>query len=542
MGENTTRAPEHPEHVWEAHRHLFTKLYKVEKRKLAEVKRIMQDEHGFHATERQYKRKIKKWDLEKNSKATEKQHALMTLKSSDSSLDMACSYKLNGKIIPAHKLLRFARSGRVGTPLVARDSIKRASRSSQFRFRDIGPTIALEPNQRCRNKTAKFHDLAELLASATCFMWFEKWDSLKSVSHDRSALSFPSAGFLKWTRTILSTTQLSMNNVVLAALYIYRLKRTNPTVIGKPGSEYRLATIALMLSNKYLNDDTYTNKTWADVTGISVQEVHIMEVEFLSNMRYSLMVHSHSWKAWVEQLEELQEFFRQSPIETARTIELPDLPQGNHPMVPSKGPDIEMHDILDAESSLEAGGDMRGAPVYVIPDSPSLEMNDISAPEIPMSYVNACSNGKQRESHFNLQALPSSDEESLQYMPTSLSESVQSIQTDNISQDADDMIDLMIENGTIELVDRSFADMTFPSPPIPSILTLELPPPEPNPEDIFLEWKSIDSSELQEGPIPDLDSFLDSSLWEVDSEPLQLDWDPVLFLEQPGGTGSPPSD
>ena len=81
-------------------------------------------------------------------------------------------------------------------------------------------------------------------------------------------------------------------------MFIYRLKSFNPTVKGKPGSEYRLLTVALMLGNKFLDDNTYTNKTWAEVSGISVQEVHIMEVEFLSNMRYSLYTSEATWKQW----------------------------------------------------------------------------------------------------------------------------------------------------------------------------------------------------------------------------------------------------
>lgn len=53
---------------------------------------------------------------------------------------------------------------------------------------------------------------------------------------------------------------------------------------------------------KVLDDNTYTNKTWAEVSGISVKEVHIMEVEFLSNMRYSLFVNESEWRRWHERL------------------------------------------------------------------------------------------------------------------------------------------------------------------------------------------------------------------------------------------------
>ena len=60
----------------------------------------------------------------------------------------------------------------------------------------------------------------------------------------------PSLGFQKWVTTILSTTQVSTNVILLALMFIYRLKRLNPTVKGKAGSEYRLLTVALMLGNK----------------------------------------------------------------------------------------------------------------------------------------------------------------------------------------------------------------------------------------------------------------------------------------------------
>jgi hypothetical protein len=112
----------------------------------------------------------------------------------------------------------------------------------------------------------------------------------------------PTTGFRKWVTTILSTTQVAQHVIILALLFVYRLKKSNPTVKGKPGSEYRLLTVALMLGNKFLDDNTYTNKTWAEVSGISVSEVHVMEVEFLSNMRYSLFTSEQQWKDWHVQL------------------------------------------------------------------------------------------------------------------------------------------------------------------------------------------------------------------------------------------------
>jgi hypothetical protein len=62
--------------------------------------------------------------------------------------------------------------------------------------------------------------------------------------------TIPSMGFRKWVTTILSTTQVSQNVILLALMFIYRLKKFNPGVRGKKGSEFRLMTIALMMGNK----------------------------------------------------------------------------------------------------------------------------------------------------------------------------------------------------------------------------------------------------------------------------------------------------
>jgi hypothetical protein len=163
----------------------------------------------------------------------------------------------------------------------------------------------------------------------TCLFWFESSNTLKHVINGTSPKSIqplvsdavPTTGFRKWVATILTTTQVAQNVIILALLFIYRLKLTNPSVKGRPGSEYRLLTVALMLGNKFLDDNTYTNKTWAEVSGISVQEVHIMEVEFLSNMRYSLFTRQKKWDEWHVILGKFGTYFdRASKIPTSGAV------------------------------------------------------------------------------------------------------------------------------------------------------------------------------------------------------------------------------
>lgn len=90
----------------------------------------------------------------------------------------------------------------------------------------------------------------------TCLFWFEKTSKIQAIEDRRNPVpsivpeAIPTAGFQKWVSTILSTTQVSQNVILLALLFVYRLKKFNASVKGKKGSEFRLMTVALMLGNK----------------------------------------------------------------------------------------------------------------------------------------------------------------------------------------------------------------------------------------------------------------------------------------------------
>lgn len=80
-------------------------------------------------------------------------------------------------------------------------------------------------------------------------------EKINSISADKPLPSlgknaYPTESFRKWVTSVLTTTQVTQNVILLALMFIYRLKMTNPSVRGRPGSEYRLLTVALMLGNK----------------------------------------------------------------------------------------------------------------------------------------------------------------------------------------------------------------------------------------------------------------------------------------------------
>lgn len=95
----------------------------------------------------------------------------------------------------------------------------------------------------------------------TCLFWFETplaYQQAENIDMMPTeawlprlcANAFPSPNFKTWVTRMITTTQVTQNVILQALLFIYRLKSLNVIVRGKPGSEFRLLTVALMLGNK----------------------------------------------------------------------------------------------------------------------------------------------------------------------------------------------------------------------------------------------------------------------------------------------------
>lgn len=116
-----------------------------------------------------------------------------------------------------------------------------------------------------------------------------------------------SPAFKKFCFQVLTATQLQESAVYLSLKYIAILLQSNPTIEGAEGSEYRLFIVALMLANKFLDDNTFTNKTWSEVSGMKVHDLNIMESEFLEALDYNLFVREHEYGIWKQLLEECRD-------------------------------------------------------------------------------------------------------------------------------------------------------------------------------------------------------------------------------------------
>ncbi|KAI0825286.1 cyclin-domain-containing protein [Trametes gibbosa] len=167
--------------------------------------------------------------------------------------------------------------------------------------------------------------IAEKTCEMVCYLWFSTLSSNNASPSKRNrvnasqhpsfspnsnsstaTLQFTvSPAFVRFMQKVLETTQVSQSVIVLSLRYIYRLKARNPYTSGQAGSEYRVAIAALMLANKFVDDNTYTNKTWSEVSGIELSEVNRMEREFLLGIDFALYVDKTTYDSWLNLLKGL---------------------------------------------------------------------------------------------------------------------------------------------------------------------------------------------------------------------------------------------
>lgn len=133
------------------------------------------------------------------------------------------------------------------------------------------------------------------------------------------------AAFRKFVSQILTSTRLPSTTILLGMNYLAKrintMHATGQTVHPE-GQTWRMLTIALLLGSKFLDDNTFQNKSWAEVSGIPVQELNTLEYEWLGATQWCLYVNldeSADYAAWLANWKEWLETKTRTQAQTART-------------------------------------------------------------------------------------------------------------------------------------------------------------------------------------------------------------------------------
>ena len=112
------------------------------------------------------------------------------------------------------------------------------------------------------------------------------------------------SSFRKWVQQVLSATRLPSATILLSLHYLnHRLEHYPDSVLPAENQIYRLLAVSLILGSKFLDDNTFINRSWSDVTAIKVKELNLLEMEWLHLINYELHIDPKAEKglaAWLD--------------------------------------------------------------------------------------------------------------------------------------------------------------------------------------------------------------------------------------------------
>ncbi|GHJ90341.1 hypothetical protein NliqN6_6743 [Naganishia liquefaciens] len=132
------------------------------------------------------------------------------------------------------------------------------------------------------------------------------------------------ASFHDFVNKTLSQTLLSPTAIMLSLWYIKRfaihtggddygamLRRSLGHISTNPGSSFngedaarRILTLGLASANKWLDDNTFTNKSWSDVTGLNNTEINRLEMLALGPLSFDLSISLDDWNVWLQEIHD----------------------------------------------------------------------------------------------------------------------------------------------------------------------------------------------------------------------------------------------
>ena len=127
----------------------------------------------------------------------------------------------------------------------------------------------------------------KMYAICTSGLYAPDVDLMRSVAPGAA----PTAQFRKYVSQILSSTRLPSSTIMLGMFYLARRMQ----IVSERGEDtrssgmvYRMLTTCLLLGSKFLDDNTFQNRSWAEVSSIPVHDLNTMELQWLEDFNWKI--------------------------------------------------------------------------------------------------------------------------------------------------------------------------------------------------------------------------------------------------------------
>jgi hypothetical protein len=132
------------------------------------------------------------------------------------------------------------------------------------------------------------------------------------------------SAFRKFVTQVLTSTRLPSTTILLGMNYLAkRINAMKGQVVCKPseGQVWRYLTVSLLLGSKFLDDNTFQNRSWSEVSGIAVSELNSLEFDWVQAMGWRLYVNldlSKDYQAWLDNWREWQQMKKRQAVQANR--------------------------------------------------------------------------------------------------------------------------------------------------------------------------------------------------------------------------------
>ena len=186
-------------------------------------------------------------------------------------------------------------------------------------------------------------------------------DILRSV-HFRTAVS---TEFRKYVLQVLSSTRLPSSTILLGLHYLATRVSMLPYNADRSSASfqlYHLLTTALLLGSKFLDDNTFQNRSWSEVSNIPVAELNRQEIEWLVDIKWDMHIKFENqglyawidkWTAWkAKKMERSLTALKLTPLDTSMRQQRPiSKPHPLSPMYPSHTDSNNSHALRTQQQS-----------------------------------------------------------------------------------------------------------------------------------------------------------------------------------------------
>lgn len=157
-------------------------------------------------------------------------------------------------------------------------------------------------------------EIADCIPSLVAIIWRDDFCRLAHGDQDHPASGLPPASLGpedenaarqagRLLHSILNRTRVTGAAMLLALFFVHRYRETPDAPIGRPGSQYRLFLVGMLLAHKYTEDHPFSNRVWAHLAGMHVIHINSMEREFLHQISHRLGVKLQDFQRWVTGLD-----------------------------------------------------------------------------------------------------------------------------------------------------------------------------------------------------------------------------------------------